>query len=182
MTETDFDLKSKGTLGHLKAELQSIRTGRATPSLVDRITVEAYGTRTPINQLANISCPDAKTITIEPWDKNISKNLEKAVNESNLGISPTNEGNLIRLTIPPLTEEDRRKFAKLVDQQIEEARIAIRSLREDNLKSIKNKEKSKDISEDQSFQQQKKLQEIVDHINQEIQEIGDKKKEEIMTI
>ena len=182
MNENELNQKIEGLINHLKTELKNIRTGRATPSLVENIEVEAYNTKTPLSQLASINAPDSKTIVIEPWDKSVVKSIEKAISQSNLGISPTNEGKLIRLSMPPLTEEDREKFARLADQQIEESKIALRNTREEFSKEIKRQEKDKEISEDQSFQEQKKLQEKIDQTNKQIQEIGEKKRAEVMSI
>lgn len=180
--EDKFEQKTSGILNHLKAALQCIRTGRATPSLVENILIEAYGTKTPLVQIASINAPDPKSIVIEPYDQSIIKAIEDSLRQSNLGLNPTNEGRLIRLSLPPLTEEDREKFARLADQHLELSKVAMRNVREEILKSIKNQEKNKEISEDQSFQDQKKLQEKVDQFNKQIEEIAKKKREEIMSL
>lgn len=180
--EDKFEQKTSGILNHLKAALQSIRTGRATPSLVENVLINAYGTKTPLVQMASINAPDPKSIVIEPYDQSIIKAIEDSLRQSNLGLNPTNEGRLIRLNLPPLTEEDREKFARLADQHLEESKVAMRNVREEILKSIKNQEKNKEISEDQSFQDQKKLQEKVDQFNKQIEEIAKKKREEIMSL
>lgn len=182
MIEKEFAQQTAGIINHLKIELQGIRTGRATPSLVENIIVEAYGTKSPLVQLASINAPDPKTIVIEPWDKSVIKSIESALSQSNLGISPTNEGKIIRLAMPLMTRENRQKFVRLADQKLEESKIAVRNVREEIIKDIKQKEKNKELSEDQSFGEQKKLQEKVDQINKQIEGIGKKKREEIMSI
>jgi len=170
------------TIEFLKQELTNIRTGRATPSLVENLMVDCYGTKTPLIQLASINVPDPKSIIIQPWDKNSLKDIEKAIQSSQLGLNPVNEGNVIRLPIPPLTEERRKELVKFVHQKIESGKIKIRQTREEIWKNLKNAEKEGKISEDDLFGQQKELQEIVDEYNEKIQEISEAKEKEIMTI
>jgi len=170
------------TIEFLKQELTNIRTGRATPSLVENLMVDCYGTKTPLIQLASINVPDPKSIIIQPWDKNSLKDIEKAIQSSQLGFNPVNEGNVIRLPIPPLTEERRKELVKFVHQKIESGKIKIRQTREEIWKNLKNAEKEGKISEDDLFGQQKELQEIVDEYNEKIQEISEAKEKEIMTI
>jgi len=166
----------------LKNELVCIRTGRATPSLVEHIMVDYYNNKTPLIQLASIMVPDSKTIVIQPWDRNSSKDIEKAIQASALGLSPVNEGNIIRLVIPPLSEERRQELTKLVHQKLEQTRVSIRNTREEIWKHLKTQEKDGKISEDEMFKQQKELQKVVDGYNDKIQEIGEIKEKEIMTI
>jgi len=170
------------TIEFLKQEINNIRTGRATPSLVENLMVDCYGTKTPLIQLASINVPDPKSIIIQPWDKNSLKDIEKAIQSSQLGLNPVNEGNVIRLPIPPLTEERRKELVKFVHQKIESGKIKIRQTREEIWKNLKNAEKEGKISEDDLFGQQKELQEIVDEYNEKIQEISEAKEKEIMTI
>lgn len=167
---------------HLKNELNSIRTGRATPTLVENLIVDYYGTKTPLIQLASISIPDPKSIVIQPWDRNSTKDIEKAIQISSLGINPVNEGTIIRIVIPPLTEERRGELVKLANKKTEEAKISIRNIREEMWKELKNQEKEGKISEDELFLTQKELQKIVDEFNEKIKEISEKKEEEINTI
>ena len=167
---------------HLKKEFNGIRTGRANPSLVENIVVEYYGAKTPLLQLASISVPDARLILIQPWDKNALKDIERALQNSQLGLNPVSEGNVIRLSIPPLTEERRKEIVQLVHQKVEEARISIRNVREEIWKTTKDQKSAGEISEDEMYSQQKKLQKIVDDYNLKVKEIGDAKEKEILTI
>lgn len=169
-------------ISHLKGELNSIRTGRANPTLVENIIVNYYGTKTPLQQLANISVPDTRYIIIQPWDKNTIKDIEKSINASDLGLNPINEGNIIRIVIPALTEERRKDLSKVVHQKIEETRVSIRNIREEVWRTIKDKKTSSEITEDDMFQQQKELQKVIDEYNEKIKTMGDEKEKEIMTI
>jgi len=170
------------TIEFLKNELSIIRTGRATPSLVENIIIDYYNTKTPLIQLASIVVPDPKTIVIQPWDRNSIKDIEKAIQISSLGLSPINDGSIIRLIIPPLSEDRRKELTKIAHQKIENGRVSIRNIREEIWKQLKKEEKDGKISEDDMFIQQKELQKIVDEYNEKIKEIGNSKEEEIMTI
>lgn len=178
----DYKKDFEKTIEFLKQEMTNIRTGRATPSLVENLMVDCYGTKTPLIQLASITVPDPKSIVIQPWDKNSLKDIEKAIQGAQLGLNPVNEGNVVRLPIPPLTEERRKELAKLVHQKIESGKVRIRQTREEIWKNLKNAEKEGEISEDDLFGQQKDLQKIVDDYNKKIQEISEVKEKEIMTI
>jgi len=167
---------------HAKNELINIRTGRANPSLVENLLVEYYGVKTPLLQLASISAPDPRSILIQPWDKNALKDIEKALQTSPLGIHPINEGNAIRLPIPALTEDRRKELVKVVHQKIEDAKISNRNIREEIWKHLKEQKTKSEISEDDMYAQQKKLQEIIDDYNKQLNELGEKKETEIMTI
>ncbi|MBU0963656.1 ribosome recycling factor [Patescibacteria group bacterium] len=169
-------------VSHLKSELNNIRTGRANPVLVENLQVDYYGTRTPLIQLASISVPDAKSIVIQPWDKNTAKDIEKAIHNSQLGLNPVNEGNIIRLPIPPLTEERRKDLSKIVGQKAEEAKVSVRNTREEIWKIIKDQKNKSLITEDDMFTYQKELQEIVDDYNSQLQKLGQEKEKEILTI
>ncbi len=158
---------------HLKDELSQIRTGQANSALVENIKVDYYGTLTPLNQLANISIPDSKSIVIQPWDNNVIKEIEKAIQQSDLGLNPVNEGEGLRLPIPPLTEERRKDLAKTVNEKIEQCKISIRNSREDIWKEIKEKKNNGEMSEDDMFSQQKELQKIVEEKNNLAKKIGD---------
>ncbi len=167
---------------NLKSELATLRIGRANPLMVENILVEAYGTRTALKQMASISVPEARTILIQPWDKAIIKDIEKSIISANIGINPVNEGSQIRLTIPPLTEESRKELVKSVGEKMEKSRIIIRQIRDKVKDEITKKQKASDITEDDKYDLQKKLDELVKSHNEKIKEIGDKKEQEIMTI
>ncbi|MFA5134659.1 MAG: ribosome recycling factor [Patescibacteria group bacterium] len=178
----DKKLQFEKAIDHLKNELDTIRTGRANPSLVEKIPVEYYGTKTPMQQLATISIPDAKSILIQPWDKNALKEIEKAIQNSQLGLNPVNEGTFLRLPIPPLTEDRRKELSKVANQKTEESRITIRNIREDIWRTIKDQKTKGEISEDDMYLQQKELQKIVDKYNTSAKELGEEKEKEIMTL
>lgn len=167
---------------HLKGELASLRTGRANASLVENILVEAYGVKTPIRGLANITVPDAKTLVIEPWDKSVIKDMEKAIQMANTGINPVNEGTKIRLSMPQMTEENRKEMIKILGQKLELARISLRNVREAVKDEITKAEKDKEIGEDEKFRFQEELDNFVKEKNDEVKEIGEKKEKELMTI
>lgn len=166
----------------LSNDLGSIRTGRASSSLVDKIRVEYYGTPTPMQQLALVSIPEAQLITIRPFDPGAIKNIERALLQSDLGITPNNDGKLIRLQIPPLTEERRKSLAKTVHSRVEEARISVRNHRRDALETLKDMEKEKMISEDDYYTAKDKIQKLTDDYVVKVGEIGQAKEDEIMSI
>ncbi len=167
---------------HLKTECKQIRTGRANPAIVENIFVEYYGTKTPLNQVANITIPDPRSIVVQPWDKSLVKEVEKAIRNSPLGLNPINEGTIIRIPIPMLTEERRKELVKVLHEKVEQARISIRNIREEIWKTIKEKESTGGMSEDDMFRAQKDLQKIVDEQNEVARKIGEEKEKEIMTI
>lgn len=167
---------------HLKVELSQLRTGRAHPSLVERIMVEAYGAKTPLIELASINIPEVRQILIQPWDASIVKDIERAITASNLGVSPTVDGKILRINLPALNEERRKELIKVMQGILETGKVQIRSVREDVNKTLKNQEKSGDLSEDELFAAQKELQKIVEDANEEIKQIGEAKEKEIMTI
>ncbi len=167
---------------HLKAELATLRTGRASSSLVDGLMVEYYGTPTQLIQIAQITVPEPRLITIQPYDKNALKDIEKSVQASNLGINPVNDGNVIRLTIPQMTEERRKELVKIVSQMSEKARVVIRNVREEIVKEIQKMEKDGDMSEDEKIGAKLDLQKVVDKYNEEVKTITDAKEQEVMTI
>jgi ribosome recycling factor len=166
----------------LQDDLLSIRTGRASPALVERLQVEYYGTMTPLNQVAGIAAPEPRLLVIRPWDPVALPDIERAILKSDLGLTPMNDGNLIRLNIPRRTEERRRELAKVVSRRIEEARVAVRNLRRDALQDLKEFEKEKMISEDDFFRGKDQVQELTDEFIVEIDEIGKRKEEELMEI
>lgn len=172
--------KMEGAIEVAKNEFATLRTGRAHPGLVDRIIVDYYGTPTPLNQLANISTPEPRLLLIGPWDKNSIKDIEKAILKSDLGLTPTNDGQQIRIAIPALTEERRREMVKLARKIAEERRIAVRAARRDSNDELKSMEKKGDLPEDESRRWQDKMQEITDNYIAEIDAILARKEKEIM--
>lgn len=168
-------------IDHLKIELSSIRTGRATPALIENIKVAAYegGEAMSVVQLASISVPEARQLLVEPWDKSIIKNIEKAINESDLGLSVTNEGSSLRLTVPLMTDEMRQKITKLLNEKLETARISTRGVRDKVKEDINKQEKDKEISEDEKYKLIDKLDELVKKYNDQIKEQGENKEAEI---
>ncbi len=170
------------TLNVLQREFASIRTGRASVSLLDGITVDYYGTPTPLNQIATLSAPESNLIVIQPWDPTTIKEIEKAILRSDLGLTPTSDGKVIRLSIPPLTEERRKQLVKVVKKIAEESRVAIRQIRKDGNDDLKRLEKNKEISEDELHKAQEQIQKITDKYTKKIDELLEKKEEEIMEI
>lgn len=160
----------------------TIRTGRANASLLDRITVEYYGTETPLNQLANISIPDAMSINILPYDKSSMGAIEKAISLSDIGLTPNNDGKVIRLNIPPLTEERRKELVKLAGKLAEEGKVAIRNIRRDFIDTIRKQEKNNDISEDESRDLQNEIQKITDRFITKTDDLLKIKEKDIMTV
>src|SRR3989338_4541667 len=174
--------KFEQTIARLKDDLATMRVGRANPLLVENIVVDAYGARTPIKQLASISVPEARTILIQPWDKSITKEVEKGIVAANIGINPVNEGQQLRLTVPQLTEESRKELTKSVSEKEEKARVAIRQVRDRVKEEIVSQERGRAITEDDKYNLIKQLDELVKDYNTQIKEFGEKKVNEIMTI
>jgi ribosome recycling factor len=169
-------------VGHFKDEIAKIRTGRANPALIENIFVDYYGAKTPVKQVATISVPEARLITVNPWDKNSMAAIETAIRSSGLNLNPTNDGQLIRISIPPLNEERRVELVKVLNQEAEKARIGVRNVREDVWGEIQEKEKTGEISEDDKFRGKDKLQKVIDEYNNQVEDLRKKKEEEIMTI
>ena len=174
--------KMDSSIKYFEKELITVRTSRANPSMLDNISVEAYGTKTVINQLGNISVPEANMISIQVWDSNLIKDIEKAINESNLGINPQTEGQLIRLPIPQLSEERRKELAKIASQYGEKAKIAVRNNRRDFIDKIRKDEKDKIISQDDSKKSINEIQKITDEYITKIDQINLSKQEEILKV
>lgn len=170
------------TIEYLKNELAGLQVGRATPSLLENLEIEAYDQKMPLKDLAVIQTPEPRLIVIRPWDKEIVKNIESAIRKSNLKLSPITEGNFIRLTIPPLSEERRKEIVKILQEKVEECRISIRRHREDVWQEIQSLEKIKEISEDDKFKAKDELQKMIDEYNKKIEDIKKKKESEIMTV
>ncbi|MFA5126458.1 MAG: ribosome recycling factor [Patescibacteria group bacterium] len=170
------------TLEFLKSDLGSLRTGRVAPSVVEKIKVESYGTVSELLQLAAIHTPEPQTIAIKPWDKNIVKDIERAIQSSDLNVNPVVDGDLIRLNFPPLTEERRKDLVKILHKKLEDSRVTLRSQREKNREDIIALEKAKEISEDEKFQALKDLDVMTKEYNDKIKVIGDQKEQEIMKV
>jgi ribosome recycling factor len=165
-----------------KKDISSVKVGRANPSIFDGVLVEAYGVKNPINAVANVSVSDASSIILSPWDKNVSKDIERALVKANLGVGVINEGDKIRVTIPQMTEENRLESVKKVNEKQEKAKISVRQIREDVKNSIEDDFDNKEIGEDDKFRFIKELDERVSEINKEIQEIRERKEKNIMEI
>lgn len=178
----DAEVRLKKTAEALRHSLVSIRTGRATPALVDHLQVEAYGEMLPLNQVATITTPDPRMIVISPFDASMIKSIEKAIKISDLGLNPNNDGRLIRLNLPPLTEDRRKELVKQVKQKVEEAKVALRNVRREGMESLKELESEKMISEDEQRRAHDKLQELVDKASKELDLIGAHKEAEVLEI
>jgi len=170
------------SISSFNSELAKVRTGRASTALLDGIKVDYYGTPTPLNQLATISAPESRLITIQPWDVNSISDIEKAIMKSDLGLTPQNDGKLIRITIPTLTEERRKELVKLVKNMAEDYKVALRNLRRDSNDFLKELKKEKEISEDDFFRLQDKVQEVTDEYVKKVDELVKQKENEIMEI
>jgi ribosome recycling factor len=178
----DCDLRMKRSVEVLRQELTRIRTGKASVGLVEPIKAEAYGSEMPLSQMANISTPDARTILIQPWDKSTLNAIEKAIQKSDLGLNPGNDGQQIRLTLPPLTEERRKELVKVVKKYVEDAKTAIRNVRRDANEHIKRLEKSHELSEDKSHDVQGEVQKLTDKHIKEMDHLLELKEKEVMEI
>jgi ribosome recycling factor len=174
--------KMEKTIETLKRELQSVRAGRATPALLDRVTVDYYGTPTPVNQLASLTVPEPRMLVIQPWDKGVMQEIEKAIQKSDLGLNPMNDGSVIRIVIPPMTEERRMELVKLVRKMGEDAKVAIRNVRRDANDEIRKKEKAGELSTDESHRQQEQVQKLTDQYIQEVESLVREKEKDIMEV
>jgi ribosome recycling factor len=181
-TIKEAETRMKGAIQSLEEDLAGIRTGRASPALVERLQVEYYGMPTPLMQLATISVPEARQLLIRPFDAASIKTIEKAILASELGLTPNNDGKQIRLNIPPLTEERRRDLVKVVHNRLEESRVAVRNVRRDLIKDLREFEKEKLISEDDLKKAEEELQKLTDKNIQNIDAIGTHKEKEIMEV
>jgi ribosome recycling factor len=178
----DTDSKMQKTIGVLSHELATIRTGRASPALVEYIKVDYHGVLTPLNQIASISIPEAKMILIQPWDRTSLRDIEKGILKSELGLTPTNDGSIIRIIIPALTEDRRKELIKTVHKKIEETRVALRNIRRDSIESLKREEKEKTISQDQYNRATEQIQKLIDIFIDKVSKTGHDKEQEIMEI
>lgn len=178
----DTSERMKKAEAAFERELASIRAGRANASLLDRLEVEYYGASTPVNQLATIAVPEARMLTITPYDKTVLGDIEKAIYKSDLGLNPANDGTLIRLVIPQLTEERRKELAKLVGKDSENAKIAVRNIRRDAMDALKKAEKNSEITEDELHMTEKKVQELTDESVKSIDTIAENKEQELLDV
>lgn len=174
--------RMKKTVELFRKDLSGLRAGRATPALVEKISVEYYGTPTPINQMANISVPEARLLVIQPWDKTQIQNISKAIQKSELGITPQSDGTVIRLVVPQLTQERRQDLVKVVRKKAEEEKVAIRNVRRDCIEMLKTFEKDSDITEDESRKGQEDVQKLTDKYVKEIDHVAEIKEKEIMEV
>lgn len=179
---SDTEAGMKKAVDSFKRDLQKIRTGRANTSMLDGIKVDYYGTPTPVNQVATVQVVDARLITVKPWEKNMIAAIDKAIRASDLGINPVADSELVRLPIPPLTQERRKELAKSVGKQTEEARVAVRSARRDAMDMIKEAEKDKQITEDERKKGEKTVQDLTDRFIAQIEDIAKAKEKEIMEL
>ncbi len=180
--QKDLETRMQAAVDVLTREFASVRTGRANAALVDGVRVEAYGNMTPLNQVASVSVPDPRTILIQPWDATQLKEIEKGIVKSDLGLSPSNDGKVIRLTMPTLTEERRKQLAKSVGKFAEDARVAIRSVRREANDKMKGLAKEKKISEDEERRGHDQIQKATDRFTAKIDELTKKKEQEVLTV
>ena len=166
----------------LDRELTSVRTGRARPALVETLKVDYYGTPTPLNQMASINAPEPRLITIQPWDKAQLGTIEKAIQKSDLGLNPTNDGNIIRLAIPALTEDRRKELVKVVHKKVEDGRVAVRNVRRDSLEELRKLQHDKQLSDDDERRAQERLQKLTDRFIGEIDKHGQAKEQELLEV
>ena len=178
----DFEEKMDKVINYFVSDIGSIRAGRANPAILNKIKVEYYGVPTPIQQVGNISVPEPHTILIQPWDATLLGDIERAINKSDIGIHPQNDGKAIRLNFPPLTEERRKEIAKTLHKKSEETKVGIRNIRRDAVDTFKKKQKSSEITEDDLKEAETDIQKLTDKKTKEIEEIQAKKEKEILEV
>ncbi len=179
---SDLKAKTEKSLDSMRKELGRVRTGRASLALLDGIRVNYYGAPTPLAQVASLSIPDARTIAIQPWDPKVAGEIEKAIQKSDLGLTPLNDGKVVRINIPPLTEERRKELVKVIKRMEEECKVALRNLRRDANEQLKEAKKDKTISEDEQFKYQDEVQKWIDKSIQKGEEIVKAKEKEVLEI
>lgn len=179
---TDAEARMKRSVEHFRGELASLKAGRATPAILDKVRVDYYGSPSPVNQVANIEVADARTLVIKPWDRTMIKLIEKGILTSDLGLNPMNDGVVIRLVLPAMTEERRKELVKTCQKQTEEQRVAIRNIRRDANDSIKKAEKEKSVTEDEAKRSQDEVQKLTDKYIKEADSILASKEREIMEV
>jgi ribosome recycling factor len=179
---TDIETRMARAVEAMERDFAGIRTGRASPAIVERIPVEYYGTQTPLNQLAGISVPEAHQIVIQPWDRSALGAIEKAILRSDVGLTPNVDGTVVRLNIPPLTEERRKEIVRAVHKRMEDARVEIRNHRRDALDDIKRRERDGDIGADEAHREQEHLQKVTDRWIDEVDRVGKVKEQEVLEV
>ena len=178
----DAERRMQRAVEALRQDLGAIRTGRASSALVERITVDYYGAPTPINQVASISVPEARLLVIQPWDRKMLTDIEKAIQKSDLGINPNNDGQVIRLNVPPMSEERRRDLVKMLHKKLDEHKVAIRNVRRDVQDKLRDREKKKEVSEDELKRSTERLQKLTDRYIEEMEKVGKHKELEILEV
>jgi ribosome recycling factor len=178
----DAERRMQKAVDALKQDLGAIRAGRASATLVDRITIEYYGAPTPLNQVASISVPEARLLVIQPWDRKLLVDIEKAIQRSDLGINPTNDGQVIRLNVPPMSEERRRDLVKTLHKKLDEHKVAVRNIRRDVQDKLREREKKKEVSEDELKRSTEKLQKLTDRFIDDMEKVGKTKEVEILEV
>jgi ribosome recycling factor len=180
--KADAEDRMSKAIDALKRELATVRTGRATPTLVDRVEVDYYGAMTPLNQLAGLSAPEARLLVIQPWDKGSINAIERAIRTSDLGLNPTNDGELIRIAIPALTEERRQEMVKVVRSKVEDSRVAIRNIRRDSISQVKELMQEKMISEDDERRAEQDIQNLTDKYVEQAETVGKEKEADVLEV
>lgn len=178
----EAETRMKGVIEALKKEFAAIRTGRANPAMLDRVVVEYYGSQAPISQLASINSPEPRLLVIQPWDKGATKEIEKAILKSDLGLTPVVDGNIIRISVPPLTEERRKDLVKVARKEAEEKRVAVRNVRRDANEEIKKLEKGGELSQDEARRAQEQVQDLTNRFIEEIDRLLEAKEKEILEV
>jgi ribosome recycling factor len=180
--KSDAEGRMKKAIEALQRELATVRTGRASPQLVDRVEVDYYGAMTPLNQLAGVTAPEARLLVIQPWDKGSLPAIEKAIRTADLGVNPTNDGDLIRIAIPALTEERRKEMVKIVRSRVEDSRVAIRNIRRDAISQIKELAQEKMIGEDDEHRGEQEIQELTNKYIAQAEKTGTEKEEDVLEV
>lgn len=178
----NIEIEMNKTIENLQERFSEVRAGRANPAILNKVQIEYYGTPTPINQVASVSVPEARLIVIQPWDKSLLSQIEKAINVADIGINPMNDGQVIRLAFPELTEDRRKELSKDIKKMSEESKVAIRNIRRDMMEEVKKQLKDSEISEDEERAKEEDIQKITDKFIGKIDEITDKKINEIMSV
>lgn len=178
----ETERKMDNTVTALKRELGTLRTGRATPALIENVSVDYYGVATPLNQIASISAPDARVIMVQPWDKQALREIEKSLMKSEMGFNPSNDGNVITVPIPPLTQERRQELVRLLKRKLEDGKVSIRNVRRDGVETLRRLERDKAISQDENHRSQDQLQKATDAHVKTVDEVGSSKETEIMRV
>ena len=181
-TLRDAEQRMQSAVNALDRDLDTVRTGRARPALVETLKIDYYGSPTPLNQVATINVPEARLITIQPWDKGQLGAIEKAIQKSDLGLNPTNDGNIIRLAIPALTEDRRKELVKVVHKKTEDGRVAVRNVRRDSLDQLRKLQHDKQVSDDEEHRAQDRLQKLTDKYVAEIEKHGHAKEQELLEV